>query len=59
MTTQWRSCAWALILLFIVSACGQKGPLFLPGDTRQISTEAPADEDSQEDDEEDDGRSDR
>ena len=59
MTMQWRSCALTLLILLSVSACGQKGPLFLPGDTRQISTEMPVDEESQENDEEDDGSLDR
>lgn len=28
--------------LLLIAACGQTGPLFMPGDTNQISTSMPA-----------------
>ena len=45
--------------LLLIAACGQKGPLFLPGDTNQISTSMPDQqqplpvEEEEEDDEDD------
>lgn len=45
-----------LLSLLYVAACGQKGPLFLPGNTNEVSTSIPkqtsrADEDDDEDNE--------
>jgi predicted small lipoprotein YifL len=47
----------SLLCLFALGACGQKGPLFLPGDPSQIQTEVSGqagleDEDEDEEDEE-------
>ncbi len=37
--------------LFALAACGQKGPLYLPGDPSQIQTEVPQVESNDEEDE--------
>jgi len=37
-----------------VAACGQKGPLYLPGDPSQVQTELPAQLPEQSDNEDDD-----
>ena len=39
--------------LFFAVACGQKGPLFLPGDTSSIRMTAPPQAEQEQDDEED------
>lgn len=49
----------ALLLLFLLSACGQSGPLYIPGDVSKIQAppppaeepaeDEPADEDGEED----------
>ncbi len=53
----------ALLVMLLAAACGQKGPLYLPGDPSEIQTEVPGetgtsesedDENSVEDDEEND-----
>lgn len=45
----------AILTCLLVSGCGQKGPLFLPGDRSQVQTELPPlDRDSLEDAFEDD-----
>jgi predicted small lipoprotein YifL len=49
--------AFPVLTCLLVCACGQKGPLFLPGDRSQVHTELPrvdreALEDALEDDEE-------
>jgi predicted small lipoprotein YifL len=41
MLIQLRTSAALLVLLMLISACGQKGPLFLPGDPSQIQTDVP------------------
>lgn len=41
MLIQLRFSAALLVLLTLISACGQKGPLFLPGDPSQIQTDVP------------------
>lgn len=41
MYKQTKSLVIFLFSLLLVAACGQKGPLFLPGDTNQISTSMP------------------
>lgn len=48
----------ALVSVFILAACGQKGPLFLPGDPNAIRTTTPQQngqqlEEQSEDDEDD------
>lgn len=50
-------CAAVLFALVFVAACGQKGPLFLPGNPSEMTTEVPANDPEKvdiEDDEEDD-----
>ena len=55
-----RNTAKSIVLLFLslafLSACGQTGPLFLPGNPSQIqtspSTEVPSEENDDEDEEE-------
>ncbi len=42
MYKQSKSLVIFLFSLLLMAACGQKGPLFLPGDTNQISTSMPA-----------------
>jgi len=50
----------ALVIVAGITACGQKGPLFLPGDPGQVRSEVPAadgltgPDDEQRDDGEDD-----
>ena len=45
----------ALLLMFaFIAGCGQKGPLFLPGDPSTIQTDVPAQTDTPPDDEADD-----
>jgi predicted small lipoprotein YifL len=41
MYKQTKSLVIFLFSLLLIAACGQKGPLFLPGDTNQISTSIP------------------
>ena len=48
-----------LLSLMIVAGCGQKGPLFLPGNTNEVSMTIPAQQaeaDDEEDDQDDDNR---
>lgn len=42
MYKQSKSLVIFLFSLLLIAACGQKGPLFMPGDTNQISTSMPA-----------------
>jgi predicted small lipoprotein YifL len=42
MYKQSKSLVIFLFSLLLLAACGQKGALFLPGDTNQISTSMPA-----------------
>lgn len=44
----------ALLSLFLISACGQKGPLFLPGNPSQIQTVPPAETPEEESDDDED-----
>ncbi len=59
MYKQTKSLIIFLFSLLLIGACGQKGPLFLPGDTNQISTSVPQQqqpvpvEEEDEDDEDD------
>jgi predicted small lipoprotein YifL len=59
MYKQTKSLVIFLFSLLLIAACGQKGPLFLPGDTNQISTSMPQQqqplpvEEEDEDDEDD------
>ena len=59
MTSRSRLTALLLIGLLGISACGQKGPLFLPGDSRQVRPQPPAEQNSEEDDEESSSQSNR
>jgi predicted small lipoprotein YifL len=43
-----------LLSLSFLSACGQTGPLFLPGNLSQIQTSPPAEPSTEETDDEDD-----
>lgn len=54
---------FALVLVAGISACGQKGPLFLPGEPGQVRSEVPAADgpaaesgERRDDDREDDGQ---
>jgi predicted small lipoprotein YifL len=42
-----------LLAVLLVSGCGQKGPLFLPGNPSEMQTEVPAKDPQQVDEEED------
>ena len=42
-----------LFAVFLLSACGQKGPLFLPGNPSEMQTEVPAEDPQQVDEKED------
>jgi predicted small lipoprotein YifL len=60
MYKQTKSLVIFLFSLLLIAACGQKGPLFLPGDTNQISTSmpgpqqsVPVEEEDKDDDEDD------
>jgi predicted small lipoprotein YifL len=45
----------ALVLgLLFAAGCGQKGPLYLPGDPSQIKTEVPPQDQNQTEEDEDD-----
>lgn len=60
MATRLPGLFFSLLSLMIVAGCGQKGPLFLPGDTSEVSMSIPAQqaetEDEDDDDQEDDNR---
>ena len=43
-----------LLSLFVLAACGQKGPLYLPGNPDEIQTEVPVQDGETADDDEDD-----
>jgi predicted small lipoprotein YifL len=43
-----------LLFLWLIAACGQKGPLFLPGNTSEIMSVPPVDEQLDETDEDHD-----
>lgn len=47
------SFVWLLLSLAFLSACGQTGPLFLPGNPSQIQTSPPTEQSSEESDGED------
>ena len=54
MSNSMKIFAAFLLTFLMLSGCGQKGPLFLPGDTSSIRTEVqqiPAEESEEEDDE--------
>lgn len=60
MYKQTKSLVIFLFSLLLIAACGQTGPLFLPGDTNQISTSmpeqqqsVPVEEEDKDDDEDD------
>lgn len=41
MIIRLKSVAAAVVLLLFVTACGQKGPLYLPGNPSQVQTDIP------------------
>lgn len=49
-----KTCIFGLALTFFLAGCGQKGPLFLPGDPSEIRSVPPAEPAERADDEEDD-----
>ena len=53
MYKQTKSLVIFLFSMLLIAACGQKGPLFLPGDTNQISTSMPEQQQSAPTEEED------
>lgn len=54
-----RLTAIALISIFIIAACGQKGPLFLPGNPSEIRPEPPEQEQDEEDEDDEDDEDER
>ena len=48
-----RLIAIAFVSVFTVTACGQKGPLFLPGNPSEMRPQPPEEEQGQDEDEED------
>ena len=44
MTTRARITPGLILLVLCVAGCGQKGPLYLPGDPSQIRTPLPTEE---------------
>ena len=49
-----RALGFFLASLLLVTACGQKGPLFLPGDPSEVRAIPPQQQPADEDDEDDD-----
>lgn len=41
MHTRQKTVAVLLLLLFAATGCGQKGPLYLPGNPSQVQTQIP------------------
>ena len=41
MHSQWKTLILLLVSMVYVAACGQKGPLYLPGNTNEVSTSIP------------------
>ena len=41
MQSQFKTLFFALVSCLFITACGQKGPLFLPGNTNEVSTSIP------------------
>ena len=54
MLTRFRLLAAALLALVLVAACGQKGPLYLPGNPTQVKTDVPPQNQTEPPQEEDD-----
>ncbi len=54
MLTRLRLLAAALLALVLVAACGQKGPLYLPGNPTQVKTDVPPQNQTEPPQEEDD-----
>lgn len=50
---------FALTTVFAIAACGQSGPLYLPGDPSTIQTQPPQPEEPEQDEEETDNDGDR
>ena len=46
-------CMPALFSVFAISACGQKGPLFLPGNPSEIQSEVPRQNSAESEEDED------
>lgn len=51
-----KTCVLSLAMAFSVAACGQKGPLFLPGNPSEIRSIPPTEPAEQREDEEDEER---
>lgn len=54
MRLPFKSLCALLFSLVLVAACGQKGPLFLPGDPSSIKTDMPAKQGNPQEDEDKD-----
>ena len=54
MNISLRFCVSVLLATFLLGACGQKGPLFLPGDPSQIQAVPEQQEANEEERDEDD-----
>lgn len=46
MSTYFRFAAAALCGAFLISACGQEGPLYIPGTPSEVKSTVPQQEDS-------------
>lgn len=51
-----KTCVLSLAMALLIAACGQKGPLFLPGNPSEIRPIPPAEPAEQQEDEEDEER---
>jgi predicted small lipoprotein YifL len=47
MNNRYRTLAALILGLIFVAACGQKGPLYLPGNPSEIKTEVPGQDQGQ------------
>ena len=54
MISRWRLSALLLIVVAGIAACGQKGPLFLPGNPSQMTPPPAAEDEANEEQEDED-----
>jgi len=54
MHSHLKAVVFLLFSAIYIAGCGQKGPLFLPGNTNEVSTSIPKQQASRDDEEEDD-----
>lgn len=51
MKSHWKTLILFLISMLYVTGCGQKGPLYLPGNTNEVSTSIPQQQEAGQEDE--------